>query len=195
MDLERHDQDDEVIRLLGKLNEAAPEYPANLQAERRAAVMAGFAALNLGASAAGIGLVAHLVKIVKAMGVVEKIILAAEVTAVTGLTAYGAATAYVYRDEIRQMLFPGSISSNTPFPTLFVSSPLPATEVAIGTGTPTPTPTGTLTITVPPYATSGGGSAEGTPEPPTEPPVANSTNAGHHYGQTGTPAPKQTKNP
>jgi hypothetical protein len=70
MDIRRQDQDDEIIRLLGKLNEQAPEYPSGMFSKRRAAVMAAFAALNLGAATAGLGLIAHLVKIIKAMGVV-----------------------------------------------------------------------------------------------------------------------------
>ncbi len=153
MDFGRKDRDDELIQLLGRLKDVGPEYPSSMYSQRRAAVMAGFAALQLGAAVVGLSLLGHLVHIVKGMGVVEKIILGVEVAAVTGLTAYGAATAYVYRNEIRQVLFSSTQSSNTPFPSLSVPpSANPFTGgPAVGPGTPTPTPTGTVTVTVPPY--------------------------------------------
>ena len=181
MNIRRQDQDDEVIRLLGKLNDAAPVYPSSMFNNRRAAVMAAFAALNLGAATAGLGLIAHLVKVIKAMGVVEKVILGVEVAAVTGMTAYGAATAYVYRDQIRQVLEANlGIVTNTPFPSLSVPAggfSAGATEAALTeTPTPTPTPTGTLYYTV----TEPGVPGETTVAPPEPsatppPPVASST--------------------
>ncbi len=172
MKLGRQDQDDEIIRLLGQMRDTGPEYPSSLFSKRRAAVMAAFAALNLGAATAGLSLLAHLVKIIKGMGMIEKIILAVEVTAVTGLTAYGAATAYVYRNEIRQVIESNlGISTNTPFPSLVAPSSggsggASATEFA-GTGTPsaTPSPTGTLLYFTP---TSGGGNPANTSIPPTQ---------------------------
>ena len=181
MKLGRQDQDDEIIRLLGQLRDTGPEYPSSLFSKRRAAVMAAFAALNLGAAAAGLSLLAHLVKIIKAMGVVEKIILGVEVAAVTGLTAYGAATAYVYRNEIRQVIESNlGIQTNTPFPSLAPpvggSGGSSATEpVAIGTPSVTPTPTGTFFYVAP---TQGSGNPVPTqvapgdtpPPPPTQPP-------------------------
>src|SRR5512142_2802111 len=119
MNFGRQDQDDEVIRLLGKLRDSGPEYPSSMFSKRRAAVMAAFAALNLGASVAGLSLLAHLAKIIKAMGVVEKIILGVEVAAVTGLTVAGAATAYKYRDNIQQILQSNlGIVTSTPWPSL-----------------------------------------------------------------------------
>ncbi len=171
MKLGRQDQDDEIIRLLGQMRDTGPEYPSSLFSKRRAAVMAAFAALNLGAATAGLSLLAHLVKIIKGMGMIEKIILAVEVTAVTGLTAYGAATAYVYRNEIRQAIESNlGISTNTPFPSLVAPSSggggASATEF-VGTGTPssTPSPTGTLLYFTP---TSGGGNPANTSIPPTQ---------------------------
>ena len=51
------------------------------------------------------------------MGVVEKVILGVEVAAVTGMTAYGAVTAYIYRDQIRQALETRfGVVTDTPFP-------------------------------------------------------------------------------
>lgn len=153
MNFGRKDQDDEVIRLLGKLKDSGPDYPSNLFTRRRAAVMAGFAALHLGASVVGLTLFAQLVKMIKAMGVVEKIVLAAEVVTVTSMTTYGAIEAYTYRNQLRQMLFPSSISSNTPFPTLSVPLLVPPSEQAVGEGTATPVPSGTVTATAEAFPT------------------------------------------
>lgn len=197
MDFRTQDQDEEVIRLLGKLKDVGPEYPHSMYTERRMVVLAGLAALNLGAGVAGLTLLGHLVKIIKGMGIVEKIILGAEVAAVTGMTAYGAATAYIHRDEIGQLLRQNfETITSTPFPTLSASgvgvSPAVATEEALLTGTPTPTgsvtPTGTLlyTDTPVPGAPGGGSVAQATP---TEPP-------GNRYGNTTrTPKPKSTPTP
>lgn len=186
MNFGRNDQDDEVIRLLGRLKEAGPEYPSSLYSQRRAAVLAGFAALNLGVAAAGLTLFAQIAKILKGMGLIEKIILGVEVAAVSGLTTYGAITAYQYRNELKQLLFPTTQSAETPFPSLSISSPLPPTEEVLGEGTPTPT--GTLTITPQPELTPEAAKPGNTPNAqatqgsasnpePTEGP-------GRHLGQT-----------
>ncbi len=143
------DQDEEVIRLLSKLKDTGPEYPHSMYTERRTAVLAGLVALNLGAGVAGLTLLGHLFKIVKGMGIVEKIILGVEVAAVTGMTAYGAATAYIHRNEIGQLLRQNfETITTTPWPTLSVASPLPGAVGLPGlTGSPTPSPTGSLTAT------------------------------------------------
>ncbi len=199
----RQDQDDEVIRLLGQLRDSGPEYPSSLFSKRRAAVMAAFAALNLGAATAGLTLLGHLVKIVKGMGVVEKIVLGVEVAAVTGMTAYGAVTAYKYRYEIQQVLQSNlGIATSTPWPSLV--APVAgggATELAetgTATATPSPTPTGTWY----PPTQDGGGPVVGQPTQPssTPPPVAQSTptppqNCGLQgicKGWTKTPKPSKT---
>jgi len=207
MNFGRKDQEDEVIRLLGRLKDAAPEYPANMYSRRRASVMAGFVALHLGASIAGLSLLAQLAKILKGMGIVEKIILGVEVAAVTGLTGYGAVTAYVYRDQLKEMLFPSSLSGETPFPSLSIPSPLSATEqsasatsIAAETGTVTATVTPLFTLEVPPTEASNPGNPISTPAPiqppPTSKPPPPPTNQpppqptrthGLHLGQTKTP--------
>ncbi|MGE5073834.1 MAG: hypothetical protein ACM3MF_10430 [Anaerolineae bacterium] len=194
MDKFGKNQDEEVIKLLGKLKNAGPEYPPRLYAARRAAVIAGLVALPL-AGAAAASWFARLVKLVKSMGMIDKIVLAAEVTAVTGLTVYGAVTAYTYRDAIKQLLLPGA-GNATPFPSL--SAPvntLPPVQPTL-TGSETPTPTGTLTAVPPAIAE--------TPQPgqtqvvnPTEPPTQaaaqpTKTNPGLHLGQTKTPSPPGT---
>ncbi len=211
MDTWREPQDDEVIRLLGMMRDSGPEYPSNMFSKRRAAVMAAFAALNLGAATAGLSLIAHLVKIIKGMGIIEKIILGVEVAAVTGMTAYGAATAYRYRYEIRQLLENQfGITTNTPFPTLMVPGGGPqATALSESeTPSPTPTPTGTLLYTpTNPPDTPPPGSTQPPPtiqpptttpppptQPPTEPPPTTCGNSGLCKGWTKTPRPTpQTK--
>ncbi len=151
MNFGRRNQDDEVIRLLGQLKDSGPDYPSSLYTRRRAAVMAAFAALHLGAAAVGLTLFAQIAKMIKAMGVVEKIILAAEVATVTGMTTYGAIEAYVYRDQLKDLLFPTSLSSNTPFPSLSIPSLIPSEQA--GEETATPVPSGTVTATAEPFPT------------------------------------------
>jgi hypothetical protein len=194
MDQNRQVPDDEIIRLLGRLKEAGPEYPAHLQAGRRAAILAGLALLPAAAGglAAGGSWIAHLIKIVKAMSVIDKIILGVELVAVTGLTTYGAVNAYVYRNALRQLLFPSA--AQTPFPTLSV--PVASdTESATEALTPTPTPTGTLTLTVEPIQTVTPLRLPNTPRPATPVPHISPKPAqptpthGLHLGQTKTPKP------
>ncbi len=202
MNFGMQDQDEEVIRLLSKLKDTGPEYPHSMYTERRTAVLAGLVALNLGAGVAGLTLLGHLFKIIKGMGIVEKIILGVEVAAVTGMTAYGAATAYIHRDEIGQLLRQNfETITTTPWPTLAAPgvgvgvSPAVATEEALLTGTPTPSatpsPTGTLFYTDTPEPGGGGGS-NSTPGAPNQP---EPTNPGNHYGQTENPPTKKPPKP
>ena len=197
-----------VVRLLGQLRDASPEYPARLQAQRRAAVLAGLAAIPVATGLLAIPWIARLVKLIKAMGFIDKVILAVEVATITGLTGYGAVTAYQYRYQLQQLLFPSG--PQTPFPTLSIpptNTPVPPTEPR---GTGTPTPTGTLLPTIPPLFTQ---PVFGTPVPgiqstplppippqvtnpppqptnqPPKPPKPTRTPPGLHLGQTKTPKP------
>ncbi|HEX9117691.1 MAG TPA: hypothetical protein VGA61_16595 [Anaerolineae bacterium] len=192
--------DDEVVRLLGKLRDTGPAYPPRLYTARRAAVLAGLAALQIGGVVAGASLLAKLVKLLKGMSVVEKIVLGVEVAAVTGMTAYGATAAYIYRDQLKQLLLPGP-SITTPYPSLSVPSTPPPGQGTGVSGTPTPSPTGSLTVT--PFFTApispGGDStplaptvAQPTQAPPTQPPP---TKPGNSYGLTKTPKPQSTTGP
>lgn len=189
MDRFGNDQDTEIVELLGRLKETGPEYPPRLYAARRAAVIAALAALPIGGALA-VGLFAKLAGVVKSMSVVDKIVLALELTAITGVTALGAATAYVYRDQLKTMLFPPkpttTIGTLAPLST---SSPEPALPVFGGTPSETPTPTGTIYLTdtnLPP--------GDQQPAETQAPPVkATPTNPGNHYGQTEQPPP--TKKP
>ncbi len=204
MNFGRQDQDDEIIRLLGKLSDSGPAYPSSMFSKRRAAVMAAFAALNLGAATAGLSLLANLVKVVKAMGVVEKVILGVEVAAVTGMTAYGAATAYKYRYEIQRALEQTFESTTaTPWPSLVVPGAGGAATEFTEIGTATPTPTGSPTPTGTWYPTTEP-SGPGETQPPetqvaqpssTPPPQAVATTPGLHLGQTKTPRPSNTPKP
>ncbi len=187
MDRGRNDQDDEIVRLLGKLRDTGPEYPSRLYGPRRTAVLAGLAALQLGGTAAGLTLFAKLVNLVKGMGIVEKIILGVEVAAVTSMTVYGATEAYRYRDQLMQLLLPPTAISS-PFPSLSVPSANSETEAALTeTVTPSPSPTGSVTPT---YFVTSEPNADGTPPPPQatkEEPQP--TKPGLHLGQTKTPKP------
>lgn len=198
----------EVIDLLGKLRSAGPEYPLELRTQRRAAVLASLAVVPVAATGLlAISWVARLVKLIKGMALIDQIILGVEVAAVTGLTAYGAVNAYIYRDVIRQLVAP---SSSTPFPTLSVpptilfgktpgASGLQAGET--GTTTPTITPLATWTgfptlpnTNEPPAST---GVVAPTNPPPTNPPATNPpppTKPGRRCGQDiiCTPGPTNT---
>ena len=187
----------EVIDLLGKLRSAGPEYPLELRTQRRAAVLASLAVVPVAATGLlAISWVARLVKLIKGMALIDQIILGVEVAAVTGLTAYGAVNAYIYRDVIRQLVAP---SSNTPFPTLSVPSPFnhggtsgAINGTQVGTGTPVGTPTPLATWTGMP--TSMGG--DSTPQPPGEtsqPPEPTDDENGRKVGHT--PKPERTPKP
>ena len=185
--------DDEVVRLLGKLRDTGPAYPPRLYTARRAAVLAGLAALQIGAAVAGASLLAKLVKLLKGMSIVEMVVLGVEVAAVTGMAAYGATAAYVYRDTLKQMLLPGSVNT-TPYPSLSVPPTQLAGEATGVNGTPTPSPTGSLTVTplfTVPVPLSGDGTPpppgfQPTQAPPTQPPVAGppTDKPGNSFGLT-----------
>ena len=189
MDQFGKNQDDEVIKLLGKLKDAGPEYPPRLYAARRAAVLAALVVLPF-AGAVAVSWFARLVKLVKSMGVIDKIVLAAEVTAVTGLTVYGAVTAYTYRDAIKQLLLPGA-GNATPFPSLSVPVDTLAPVQPTLTGSETPTPTGTLTA-IPLIGNTSQAGPTQVVNPPTQPPVSGQpTLPGNRYGNTTrTPRPR-----
>ena len=196
----------EVIDLLGKLRSAGPEYPLELRTQRRAAVLASLAVVPVAATGLlAISWVARLVKLIKGMALIDQIILGVEVAAVTGLTAYGAVNAYIYRDVIRQLVAP---SSNTPFPTLSVPSPfnhggtsgaINGTQVGTGTPVGTPTPLGTWTA-YPPLPNTNQPPASTAVVLPTNPPPTDEPPAtpwhGTKKGWLKTKTPKaETPNP
>src|SRR5512143_3800953 len=178
MDRLGNDQDREIVELLGRLKDAGPEYPPRMFAARRAAVIAALAALPIGGAIA-VSLFAKLAAIVKSMSVVDKIVLALEVAAITGVTAYGATAAYIYRDELKSLLFPAptAVNTSTSIPTEL--SPLPVLPVVEETPSGTPTPTGTIYLTdtnVPPVGDREPQATPANPEP-------EKTNPGLHRGQ------------
>lgn len=172
MDWQGSNPNQDIIDLLGKLKDSGPEYPPRLWADRRSAVLAGLAAVPVATGLLAIPWIARLIKLIKAMAFIDKVILAVEVTAITGLTGYGAATAYEYRYQIQQLLLPSTI--HTPFPTLSVPPSQPpaietarAHEVSIaGTATPMRTVTPLATWT---------GQADYTPKAPRKTPQPSAT--------------------
>jgi hypothetical protein len=178
------DQDKEIVELLGRLRETGPEYPPRLYAARRAAVLAALAALPLGGIAAA-SLFGKLSTVVKAMSVVDKVILAVEVVAITAVAGVGAATAYVYRDELKSLIL-GTLGVPTavvsPIPSLSPLSTQPVEATPEATPSESPTPTGTIVFTV----TEPGG--PGVVQPPaTDVPAKATPTRGLHLGQTKTP--------
>ncbi len=185
-------QDTEIVELLGRLRETGPEYPPRLYAARRASIVAALAALPL-AGAVGVSIFSKLATVIKSMSVVDKIILAAEVTAITGVTAVGAVGAYIYRDELKSLILsavgaPTAIVSPIPSLSVPVNTEPVATPEATPSETPTPTVTGTIFVT----DTNQPNVQPGATQPPPNQPE--STDAGKHLGQTANP-PKGTKGP
>jgi hypothetical protein len=200
MNRQSRNPDQDIIDLLGKMKETGPEYPPRMMADRRAAVMASLAVVPA-VGLLAIPWIARLVKMIKAMAFIDKVILTVEVAAITGLTGYGAVTAYQYRYQLQQLLFPSSI--RTPFPTLSVPPTLnPAAQTSsametatAGTETPTPTVTPLATWTVIPGYTPGAPVIQpsSTPVPPKQ--LQATPTHGLHLGQTpGTPV-QPTKKP
>ncbi len=186
-------QDTEIVELLGRLRETGPEYPPRLYAERRASIVAALAALPL-AGAVGVSVFSKLATVIKSMSVVDKAILAVEVTAITGATAAGAVGAYIYRDALKSLILTTlGVPTQTvsPFPTL--AAPV-STEPVVGTPEPTPTETPTPTVTGTIFVTDTNqpnvNQPESTQPPPNQP---EPTNPGLHLGQT--PKPESTKPP
>lgn len=184
MDHFGNDQDKEIVELLGRLSQTGPEYPPRLFAARRAAVIATLAALPF-AGAAAVSLFGKLASTVKAMSIIDKVILGVEVAAITGVTAAGAALAYVYRDELKSLIqsvptaIIAPVPSVQPIPTLSVSTE-PVLPTLEATPSESPTPTGTIYITdtnVPTGDQEPGATPEG-------------TKPGLHLGQTPHPTKK-----
>ncbi len=186
MDQFGKDQDTQIVELLGRLKDTGPEYPPRLYAARRASVVAALAALPLGGAVA-VSLFGKLSTVVKGMSVVDKIILAVEVTAITGMSAYGAVAAYIYRDALKSLILttlgvPTQVVS--PFPTLSV--PVNTEPVATPEGTPSETPTPTVTGTIFVTDTNQPNVVQpGETQPPPKQPEP--THPGLHLGQTKTP--------
>ena len=189
MDRLGNDQDREIVELLGRLKDAGPEYPPRMFAARRAAVIATLAALPIGGAIA-VSLFGKLAAIVKSMSVVDKIVLALEVAAITGVTAYGATAAYIYRDELKSLLFPAptAVNTSTSIPTEL--SPLPVIPVVEGTPSGTPTPTGTLIYLTDTNVPASDQEPQATPDNPNNP---EPTDKGLHLGRTENPP--RTKRP
>src|SRR5512146_3366168 len=98
MDQSEQDQDKKLIDQLGKLKDRGPEYPAQLRERRRTVVLGSLAAIPAAHGIlGGASWFAKFAKAFKAMGLIEKVVVAAELTAVVGLTTYGVVTAYTYR--------------------------------------------------------------------------------------------------
>ncbi len=192
MDHFGNDQDRQIVELLGRLKDTGPEYPPRLYQARRASILAALAALPLGGAAA-LSLFGKLSHMVKAMSVVDKAILAVEVVAITGMSAVGAAAAYIYRDELKALILSAVPTANvTPFPSLAPPStePVQPTPEATPSESATPSPTGTILFTV----TNGpSGNGPGATEPP---PPPKATEPGNRYGNTTrTPKPPPPKSP
>ena len=196
-----NDQDREIVELLGRLRETGPEYPPRLYTARRAAVIASLAALPF-AGALAVSLFSKLSSTIKAMSVLDKIILGVEVAAITGVSAFGAAAAYVYRDELKSLILGAPTAIVSPFPSL-----APPTEPALppgieeGTPSPSPTPTGTIFLTdtnqpnvVEPGQTQPAATQPADTQPADTQPPPNATEPGNRYGNT-TRTPRPTKGP
>jgi hypothetical protein len=155
-------------------------------AARRAAVLAALAALPIGGAIA-ISLFSKLAAVVKSMSVVDKIVLGLEVAAITGVTAYGATAAYIYRDELEALLFPAPTAVNTSTSIPPVLSPVPVIPAFGETPSGTPTPTGTLV-----YYGTDTSLPPGDQEPDATPVIADdSTHPGLHLGQTKVPRTRE----
>ncbi len=199
MDPSEQDQDKALIDLLGKLKDGSPEYPRQLRTARRASLLASLAAVpTVHGVLGGASLLSRFLKMFKALGMMEKIVVVAELLAVVGLTSYGAVAAYRYRYVLQRLLFPVAASA-TPFPTLSIPSPAPQREILPAVSAVS-APTETPTMTVTPFAlwtAQPGGAREEQPQPPlaTQAPaneqkpvqVQPTATRGLRLGQTKTP--------
>ena len=73
MNHKQQGRDQELIRLLGMLNQDGPEYPDHLRAKRRAAVLAGVIALPVATAMVHASWFAHLAKVVTNIVLLDKI--------------------------------------------------------------------------------------------------------------------------
>ena len=179
-----NDQDNEIVELLGKLRDAGPEYPPHLYAARRAALIAALAALPIGGVLA-VSLFTKLAHVIKGMSVIDKIILGVEVAAITGVSAYGAAAAYIYRDQLKTLLLGTStvVSTNTSEPIPTLSTEAPVLPIAEETPLGTPTVTGTVFVT----DTNKPAQNQPQPQPAETQPPPDQGNPGLHLGNTPKP--------
>lgn len=212
MDPNWNKQEQEIIRLLGKLGVGGPEYPAEKLAKRRAAFVASIGIAAAG-SAIGTKTVASLIaKLLKATQV-EKIVIGVELTAIAGLATYLAITTYAHRNELRNTISspPTATVLTTHLPSINLMPPTEIPGITVSsTETPVPsmiasssvTPALTLTFdqggagTPASRSTAVQGPADG-PNQPTAPPkekpataLAPKDNPGLHLGQTKQPTKK-----
>ena len=148
-------QDEKIIKRLGALRNAGPDYPAELLEKRRASFHKAVAGLT------GLGLLAGLVRWLMhifpnaTQAVVQT---GVEVFLVGVLVVESSVATYVFRSEIKQLL---GISSGSGSPIATQSSGIPefrSTEAtsnvqSTATGTATETPTVTPTATATPTRT------------------------------------------
>lgn len=184
----------EVFELLGQLKNKKVEYPEELLAARRAGFIAlvntiqvipqsgsgqggsgsssgsGSSGGSGGSSGSGFsgsstipGASAH------ALETVLGYVLAGAVTVLAGTVAY------VYQDEIRDLI-------NPPAPTVEMIDSVEPTPTPVSTATEIPTPTIVVTTATPPPPDKDGQTTSSEPEP-------TKTNPGLHLGNTKTPKP------
>lgn len=181
-------KDIDVVALLAKLKSAEVQYPSDLFASRRLGYTRRVAEIGL-----GLGVAPRLKNTPKAGsgggaatkvgGIFEAILLAA-------IVAEASAAAYVYRDQIADVI--QSYTSSTPVPESIPpsdsASPLPeadTTKLPKASETPQDTPPSTATVipTVIVENNEVNDQANSTPDL--------KSNNGNHYGQT--PKPERTK--
>ncbi len=177
-------RDDDVIKSLDALRKMQPEYPPSLFSRRRAAFMASVATTMLaaGSTVASSTAAGNAESIFAVMTTLDKIIFGIELFFATVFLGAIAGTAYINRDVLKNLLFPGSPTAIRTTQQVRATFPLStASEVSTGTTT--------ATLTLLPEETpsqnqpvSTGANNAATPQPTSKP--------GYHYGQTGTPGPK-----
>ncbi len=174
-------RDQDILKLLARLRGNNPKYPPNLLSKRRAAFVASIAVLGAATSSIALPAGESSGSLFAAMGVLDKIVLAVELFTLTVVTALIADTAYINRDVLKNLLFPGT-------PTVVQSVQNPTTTDIVPTASEIPTTaTSTLLAEETPAPTDENNGANETPQPPQ---VPQPTKPGLHLGQTGTPGPK-----
>ncbi len=193
-------QDEKIIKRLGALRNAGPDYPAELLEKRRATfhkAVVGLTSLGLLA-----GLIRWLMRIFPnaTSAMVQTGI---EIFLVGVLVVESSVATYVFRSEIKQLL---GISSGSGTPIATQSSGIPefrSTEATSNepsatavteTETPTATPTATATPTRTRTATPTYIYIQPTQNPQPTQSGPTPTDPGHHYGQTKTPLPNGAPN-
>ena len=162
----------ETIKLLKRLESVKAEYPVDMLAARRAAFLEQASSAGVGIDGTKLG--AQVLS--KSAHLVEKALQYILVGMLAGLSV---ATAYVYREDISEFLFPKQSEG-------MIIDALPISTLEIPSSSPMPTMTLTPTA-MPVYIPS-----TSTPKSDSNPnPVGTSTPTvpGLHLGQTKTPKP------